>query len=475
MDGTTISGQAPTGSGTWTTAQIPGGPTGDTSSAAQQAFFRGFFTADGSYSYGGTYYNTQSAIQVPYTPMAFAVQHTTWGANDPLVHYLASDLAPYTQNLQAIDWSAYNPQVPTDRYQPWGAPPAQYETGIDQNPANLSFKDPLVRASDNWDFPTGTLPTVGWLGRVHRGTPWQTVYLKSTNILAWANNVGQSGINTWINRTGDINQTGVGNFFDAINSSPVEDRLLFDLFTTAINDNSTRGQLSVNVGSNSLAAWSAVFSGVTVFSNNLPNFVVGLASQPRYQKPLPSQNPPVYTNLVFAPAGVNGNNSALAQTVAGIDRMRATFRNADGLVGAFEHKGDILATPQLTDQSPFLNWNNAAQRANGISDEMYEWLPQQAMSLLSVSSSPRYVIYSWGQALKPAPSGTYLGSVSLPNGQPAFGLVTNYQVVSEIATRAVVRFETGRTNVIGVNGANSTITVTPPRAVIESFNILPPD
>ena len=33
--------------------------------------------------------------------------------------------------------------------------------------------------SDDWDFPTNKLPNIGWLGRVHRGTPWQTIYLKS--------------------------------------------------------------------------------------------------------------------------------------------------------------------------------------------------------------------------------------------------------------------------------------------------------
>ncbi|MGA2853707.1 MAG: hypothetical protein ABSE90_06225, partial [Verrucomicrobiota bacterium] len=96
------------------------------------------------------------------------------------------------------------------------------------------------------------------------------------------------------------------------------------------------------------------------------------------------------------------------------------------------------------------------------SDAMYEWLPQQAMSLLRVGA-PRYVIYSYGQALKPAPNGIYLG------GGPYFDMVTNYQVMSEMATRAVVRLDTVRTN------ANGAIIVTPPRAVIESFNILPPD
>jgi hypothetical protein len=462
MYGVNIYGQGPTGNAGWTTGQIPGGPTGDTTPAAQQAFFRGFFAKDGSYSYNGIpgYVNSLSVMQAPYTPMVFGIQHTTWAANDPLVHYLASDLAPHTEHPQNVDFDPNNLRVTTDRYQPWGAAPSQYDTGIDQNSANLAFKDPLVRGSDNWDFPANKLPTVGWLGRVHRGTPWQTVYLKSTNILNWANNVGQNGLNTWINRTGD------GNFFDAINASPVEDRLLFDLFTTAFNDNATRGQLSVNVGSNSLAAWSAVFSGIVVLTNNASDQIVKLV------KPWP----PFYAATNIQPAGPYNpalplaQQPALGQIVAGIDQTRATFTNADGLVGAFEHKGDILATPQLTEQAPFLNWNNAAQRTNGISDEMYEWLPQQAMSLLRVGT-PRYVIYSYGQALKPAP---------LPNGVFVGGslLVTNYQVVSEMATRAVVRLETMRTNAIGANnsnGTNGTILVTPPRAVIESFNILPPD
>ena len=73
---------------------------------------------------------------------------------------------------------------------------------------------------------------------------------------------------------------------------------------------------------------------------------------------------------------------------------------------------------------------------------MYEWLPQQTMSLLRCSSSPRYVIYCYGQALKPAPNCIYTGS------GPYFGMVTNYQVVSEIATRAVVRFGSMLTNVV---------------------------
>jgi hypothetical protein len=89
------------------------------------------------------------------------------------------------------------------------------------------------------------------------------------------------------------------------------------------------------------------------------------------------------------------------------------------------------------------------------------------------------VIYCYGQTLKPAPNAVYTGS-----GQ-FFGMVTNYQVVSEIATRAVVRFGSTLTNVItSTNSVVASITysnwfsvpvVTNNNAVIESFNILPPD
>jgi hypothetical protein len=103
---------------------------------------------------------------------------------------------------------------------------------------------------------------------------------------------------------------------------------------------------------------------------------------------------------------------------------------------------------------------------------MYEWLPQQTMSLLRVSGSPRYVIYCYGQALKPAPN-------SIVTSGSYFGMVTNYQVVSEIATRAVVRFGSTVTNIITTNNFTgnwvSLPVVTNNNAVIESFNLLPPD
>ena len=58
------------------------------------------------------------------------------------------------------------------RYTPWGI------SALSSNP---HFVDPLIINADAWNFPTNKFPSIGWLGRVHRGTPWQTVYFKSDN------------------------------------------------------------------------------------------------------------------------------------------------------------------------------------------------------------------------------------------------------------------------------------------------------
>jgi hypothetical protein len=428
--------------------------------AKQQAFFDAFFKPNNRTTTPVSATNLLLSVQVPYSPTRYVVQYTFMQANDPLVHYLASDLnllnktnqlnppssVLYLTNLDS-SLNGYGLRQLNRYYRPWGGNPKWTSTG-DSNQWNFALKDSLVQTSDNWDFPTNKFPGVGWLGRVHRGTPWQTVYLKASLV----------GLTNWMNWTG--NTSG----YDANNSAPAQDRLLFNLFTTAFNDNATRGTLSVNVEAGltnniaaGLAAWSALFSGIVV-------------------PPVSSTNTYSFISPV---GGVALANSPLGILVTNINYTRAHFTNADGTVGIFEHVGDIFAVPALTEKSPFLNLVNT----NYNSDEMYEWLPQQTMSLLRCSGSPRYVIYCYGQALKPAPNAIYTGS------GPFFGMVTNYQVVSEIATRSVVRFGSSITNVVTfntnnivVNGVNSNITnwftvpvVTNNNAVIESFNILPPD
>ena len=112
---------------------------------------------------------------------------------------------------------------------------------------------------------------------------------------------------------------------------------------------------------------------------------------------------------------------------------------------SFEHVGDILAVPQLTEQSPFLNSeSDAVQQQNGISDEMYEWLPQQTMSLLRV----RGFAALCDLLLRPGAQARAEWHLLDRQRSSAFGMVTNYQVVAEIATRAVVRFNSTLTNVV---------------------------
>jgi hypothetical protein len=446
----------PDDGGSW--SYPPGLPPGLRSGGvlAVQAYFDAFFKPNSTYTYANSnYVNQEFVVQAPYTPTRTMVDYVTWQANDPLVHYLSSDMyysgaEPSSKLVTGLSRWTKPPDILSDMgylnqtYQPWGK--LHYYANSDTNAYNLAVKDPLVWNSDAWNFPSAKLPTAGWIGRVHRGTPWQTVYLKASNVLK-----GNQGLGTW------ANWTGAGDGFTATNTAPLQDRRLFDIFTTALNENATRGQLSVNQGGRgpSLAAWSAVFSGMPVLTNTAAN-------------PNTSTNL-MYQSITINPAGVGGTNSALGRLVAGINNMRSKFVNADGVVGTFERVGDILSTPQFSEQSPFLNWNNAAQQQYGISDQMYEWLPQQAMSLLRVDDAPRYVVYSYGQTLKPAANGVVTGGPNLANGASPFGMVTNYQIVAESATRAVLQ-------VNRVVSRNSDGTYrTNYNTKIEQFNVLPPD
>ncbi|MEI6194189.1 MAG: hypothetical protein WCS42_07650 [Verrucomicrobiota bacterium] len=385
-------------------------------------------------------YVSNLTVQVPFTPTVTAYGYTSWQANDPLVHSLPGDLvfSGYDPDTGSVVQTGVHkvpnrvivPLLPdlgmvNARYKPWGKA-QQALTGLDQNPYNPAYKDPLVRQSDNWDFPANKLPSVGWLGRIHRGTPWQTVFLKATNILNLVT-ATTSGLNTWSNWTGNSSA------YDAINTAPVQDRGLFDVFTTALNGNATRGQLPINVGAGDpgnpaagLAAWSAVFSGMAVPTNMLGAYTI------------------------INPVGVDAANSTLYAIVTNINFTRALMTNTTSQGGAFKRLGDILAVPALTQNSPFLTGLNLT---NNLPDALYEWLPQQTMSLLRLSDQPRFVIYSLGQTLTPAPNGVV-------NNGPYAGMITNYQVTAETATRSVLRIEGAPTNT---------------RAVIESYNLLPPD
>jgi hypothetical protein len=184
----------------------------------------------------------------------------------------------------------------------------------------------------------------------------------------------------------------------------------------------------------------------------------------------PKQRPRFETTFI-QPAGIYNafatNKSqvpGLVQIVNAINNVRATnaFTRARK---TFSRLGELLAVPELTVASPFLNTNSLNLQTKGISEAAYERIPQQILGLLHADPTPRFVIYSYGQSLKPADK-------SIITSGPFFGLCTNYQITAEVGARAVVRIE-------GVPVFPAPPVPAPAltnlHVVVESFNILPPD
>jgi hypothetical protein len=379
------------------------------------ARFRVFLNMEPIYYPREQVLSTNFDTQAPFTPTRNLASTVSWQANDPLVHYTAADLTNL-QRTNDIQFVRPPDRAPTnsnlgrinDRYSPWGGNPTKTQ---DSNSFNLTIKDPLVRRSDDWEFPTNKFPNIGWLGRVHRGTPWQTVYLKSDAAPAV----------DWARWSGDRFAL----------THPTNDWRIVQLFTVALNGNAASGLLSVN--QTNIAAWSAVLSGVRVLSNSIPDADVLRSSTAQF------------TNVVIEP-----NSPQLQRIVGAINRTRNTLLAFDQ---RFPDLGTLLATRELTVLSPYLNFAGAQPQA-GLNDAAYERIPQQILSLLK-EDEPRVVIYAWGQSLKPADR-----SLVLSPG-PYFQMCTNYQITGEFATKSVVRFEKPLNQ--------------PLRPVVEGFNILPND
>ena len=381
---------------------------------------------------------TNLTMQVPFTPSRLLFLQTTWGANDPLVHYTAEDLSDPT-SLGATNTLpqsiAFNFDTSKQamlrqfntRYRPWGGNPNKPDPITD---FNLTVKDPLIRRSDDWQFlinPANALanklPTIGWLGRVHRGTPWQTIYLKAgVDPLS-----GQSlDTNTWARWSGSYG------------THPTNDWRLLDLFTVAPNDTANRGLLSVN--QTNIAAWSAVLSGINVSSNRLGDGAIGPSS------------PPQFVQLFVQP-----NSTQMVAIVNGLVRAHANNQS-------FRTIGDVLSVPELTVASPFLN-RTTKQMQQGLDDAAYERIPQQVLSLLK-TDEPRVTVYAFGQALKPADR-------SLVTAAGYFNLCTNYQITGEFATKTVLRLESLPPQAVSTN-LNAPM-AQKVRAIVESYATLQSD
>jgi hypothetical protein len=338
--------------------------------------------------------NLSLSFDCPLQPSIRLVQRYDLEAADPLVHYTLEDLtSPQLTNvIERVSGKNLAPLALTNS----GSVTRRYMTakGIANSRANplnnMTFVDPGLTTipggqgdlrSDFWNFPTNKFPSIGWLGRVHRGTPWQTVFLKAD-----AN--PQANGATWLSQW-------TPNYFNY----PTNDYSLIDLFTAAPNDNAATGLLSIN--QTNQAAWSALLSGIIVFANG--------------------------TNAGFAlgPTNVTGNQlvpdiTYMLDSTNGVNATRALGRN-----GLFHRLGEILGVPTLTTTSPY---TLAAVQNGTASDDLVERIPIQTLGLMKVGQ-PQFVIYAWGQALRP--KDLYLG------GGPNFNLCTNYQITAEYLSRTV--------------------------------------
>ena len=372
------------------------------------------------YNPNGSFSTNATVFQAPFTPMRKLYRFTTWQVNDPLVHYIPNQF--YESNY----WQAVSPvigvNVPTNcnlgltnyAYRPWGGNPI-YTDLNDQTDYDRRVKDPLVWSSDDWDFPMDEFPTIGWLGRVHRGTPWQTICLKFEDQAL--------DDYTWVRWSGYP-----GSRF----THPTNDLRMVDFFITAPHPNATKGLLSIN--QTNTAAWAAVLGGVLVLTNVNDTLEPGV--QPEYEDiPIEPESPQIITI---------------------IDAIN-NYRN--GKSGQrFTRLSEILEVPELTVRSPFIPYSSPTDPGQLNSDAVLERIPMQIMSLLKVGE-PRFVIYAYGQSLRPAPR-----SITFGPG-PLHLLCTNYQVVGEAVIRSVIRIENISTN--------SDVLI--PRVITESFNLLPPD
>jgi hypothetical protein len=401
--------------------------------------------------------------QAPYATAGLISAISSWEVDDPLVHYTRRDLEPALRYTPAgLSGNAVPPLTSSSSsaalgtnnqqtYKPWGGKNGTtpeivrrytVQDPLDLNPLANSWAyrvHQFQERSDLWEFPTNKFPNIGWLGRVHRGTPWQTIYLKSevASAAEW------------------LKPNGPGN---SIDTHPTNDWRLVDVFTVAQHPNATRGRLSIN--QTNLAAWSAVFSGISVTKLDGDSQAYSLYPE------------------VIQPASLDTNQvAAVAKIVDGINRVR----DLRGGPRQFTRLSDILAVPELSTSSPFLVPPIVSTSANSdkhseysvLRDSDYERIPQQILSLLKVGE-PRFVVYAYGQSLKPAPN-------SIVTSGPQFGLCQNYQITGEVAYRAVVRVEPERDEagapIWDPNHRDrfGNMDFHPPRAVIESFNVLPPE
>ncbi len=312
--------------------------TGNFNESDRQAAINSFRYFCGLAPISGVAFQTNNtlAMQTPFNPAAKLAALRTWQVNDPLVHSHRDDLrSGITTSLQFLrpTQAASNVAPSTltylnTRYSPWFGNPNFF---FDLSWTDRRLADAGVTSSDEWNFPMNESLAPHWLGRVHRGTPWQTLYLQAGTV-SWSEWLG----------TGNDPRT-----------HPTNDWRTATLLAALFSTNHPRDLLSIN--STNFADWQAALTGLTVLSNNLEFPVLG--------DPLQFE-----TNIIASTA------PQITTVVAGLEQRRLAQRD-----GYFTDLAAFLNTPELSSASPWLNLAYP-QPAFGLTDAAYEALPGQLLA-----------------------------------------------------------------------------------------------
>ena len=357
-------------------------------------------------------------------------------------------------------------------------------------------RDPLVNHA-NWGFATAPFGNVGWLGAIHRGTPWQTIHFKSSrygevevsgiganpsiintvenhpykdgdkvDVVSWQ--TGASKINSAMNQSAFVRVIGpktIGLFYiqgDVLDPTVSPDGTA-DLSVINPGPNQTKGKVFLK-SNDPWVRWAGSvdthpandFRLADLFEARLiqeqpaiaPNARGLYVANAEAFKGLLSVNQtyPAAWAAVLSAVSLPGNpriapNDGKSQLlIQGINAHRNLYYGNQ----PYPTRGEILRVPELTDASPYLSSTSA--------ESTFEAVPQQILSLLREDEEPIFVIYSFIQAIKPAQGGI----------DPA-GMCNNYSVKSEFAARTVVRQHNWKQI---ANARASSLTPPPPRFLI---------
>jgi len=146
---------------------------------------------------------------------------------------------------------------------------------------------------------------------------------------------------------------GVG-WYDCLFTQPTNDWRLASLVVSLLNTNDPRSLASVNQPG--VPAWRGLLDGLTVLTNSAPG--------------------------QFDPVIVSSTSPQAATVATALDAARA------GQPGQrFRDLAEILATPELSLASPWLDPSGAYQLVSTMNDEACEALPSQLLPLLRPDST----------------------------------------------------------------------------------------